>query len=67
MAEHHPVVSDRKVAALRQAMGPVISGALADRISSRPPKGGRRSVVGLPKVDLTDQAYLDVEWLGSAV
>ena len=32
MAEHHPVVSDRKVAALRQAMGPVIAGALADRL-----------------------------------
>lgn len=32
MPHHHPVVSDRKVAALRQAMGPVIAGALADRL-----------------------------------
>lgn len=32
MPQHHPVVSDRKVAALRQAMGPVIAGALADRL-----------------------------------
>jgi P-type conjugative transfer ATPase TrbB len=32
MPHHHPVVSDRKVAALRQAMGPVIAGALADRM-----------------------------------
>jgi len=31
MPQHHPVVSDRKVAALRQAMGPIIAGALADR------------------------------------
>jgi P-type conjugative transfer ATPase TrbB len=32
MPQHHPVVSDRKVAALRQAMGPIIAGALADRL-----------------------------------
>ena len=32
MPHHHAVVSDRKVAALRQAMGPVIAGALADRL-----------------------------------
>ncbi len=32
MPHHHPVVSDRKVAALRQAMGPVIAAALADRL-----------------------------------
>jgi type IV secretion system protein VirB11 len=32
MSQHHPVVADRKVAALRQAMGPVIAGALADRL-----------------------------------
>ncbi|HEY5412061.1 MAG TPA: P-type conjugative transfer ATPase TrbB [Caulobacteraceae bacterium] len=32
MPQHHPVVSDRKVAALRQAMGPVIAAALADRL-----------------------------------
>jgi type IV secretion system protein VirB11 len=32
MPHHHPAVSDRKVAALRQAMGPVIAGALADRL-----------------------------------
>ena len=32
MPQHHPVVTDRKVAALRQAMGPVIAGALADRL-----------------------------------
>ena len=32
MPHHHPVVTDRKVAALRQAMGPVIAGALADRL-----------------------------------
>jgi type IV secretion system protein VirB11 len=32
MSQHHPVVTDRKVAALRQAMGPVIAGALADRL-----------------------------------
>jgi P-type conjugative transfer ATPase TrbB len=32
MPQHHPIVSDRKVAALRQAMGPVIAGALADRL-----------------------------------
>ena len=32
MPQHHPVVADRKVAALRQAMGPVIAGALADRL-----------------------------------
>lgn len=31
MAQHHPVVADRKVAALRQALGPVIAAALADR------------------------------------
>lgn len=30
MTERHPVVLDRKVAALRQAMGPVIVEALAD-------------------------------------
>jgi len=30
VSERHPVVLDRKVAALRQAMGPVIAGALAD-------------------------------------
>ncbi len=33
MPQHHPVVTDRKVAALRQAMGPVIAGALADRLA----------------------------------
>lgn len=32
MTERHPVVLDRKVAALRQAMGPVIAQALADRL-----------------------------------
>jgi type IV secretion system protein VirB11 len=32
MPHHHPVVTDRKVAALRQAMGPVIASALADRL-----------------------------------
>ncbi len=32
MPQHHPVVSDRKVAALRQAMGPIIASALADRL-----------------------------------
>jgi P-type conjugative transfer ATPase TrbB len=32
MPQHHPVAQDRKVAALRQAMGPVIAGALADRL-----------------------------------
>jgi type IV secretion system protein VirB11 len=32
MSQHHPVVTDRKVAALRQAMGPVIAGALAERL-----------------------------------
>jgi type IV secretion system protein TrbB len=32
MPQHHPVVTDRKVAALRQAMGPIIAGALADRL-----------------------------------
>jgi len=32
MTELHPVVLDRKVAALRQAMGPVIAAALADRM-----------------------------------
>ena len=32
MPQQHPVVSDRKVAALRQAMGPIIAGALADRL-----------------------------------
>ena len=32
MSQHHPVVADRKVAALRQAMGPVIAGALAERL-----------------------------------
>ena len=32
MPQQHPVVSDRKVAALRQAMGPVIADALADRL-----------------------------------
>ena len=32
MPQHHPIVTDRKVAALRQAMGPVIAGALADRL-----------------------------------
>jgi len=32
MSQHNPVVTDRKVAALRQAMGPVIAGALADRM-----------------------------------
>jgi type IV secretion system protein VirB11 len=32
MPQHHPTVSDRKVAALRQAMGPVIAAALADRM-----------------------------------
>jgi type IV secretion system protein TrbB len=32
MTERHPVVLDRKVAALRQAMGPVIAQALADRM-----------------------------------
>ena len=32
MPHHHPAVSDRKVAALRQAMGPVIAAALADRL-----------------------------------
>jgi len=32
MPHHNAVVSDRKVAALRQAMGPVIAGALADRL-----------------------------------
>ena len=30
MPHHHPVVTDRKVAALRAAMGPVIEGALAE-------------------------------------
>ena len=30
MVQHNPVVEDRKVAALRQAMGPVIAAALAD-------------------------------------
>ena len=30
MVQHNPVVADRKVAALRQAMGPVIAAALAD-------------------------------------
>ena len=29
MPQHHPVVTDRKVAALKQAMGPVIASALA--------------------------------------
>jgi type IV secretion system protein VirB11 len=32
MPQHHPVVTDRKVAALKQAMGPVIASALADRM-----------------------------------
>ena len=32
MTERHPVVLDRKAAALRQAMGPVIAQALADRL-----------------------------------
>ncbi|WP_245620262.1 ATPase, T2SS/T4P/T4SS family [Phenylobacterium immobile] len=32
MTERHPDVLDRKVAALRQAMGPVIAQALADRL-----------------------------------
>jgi len=32
MTERHPDVLDRKVAALRQAMGPVIAKALADRL-----------------------------------
>jgi P-type conjugative transfer ATPase TrbB len=32
MPHHHPVVTDRKVAALKQAMGPVIASALADRM-----------------------------------
>ena len=32
MPQQHPVVTDRKVAALRQAMGPVIASALADRM-----------------------------------
>ena len=32
MTERHPDVLDRKVAALRQAMGPVIAKALADRM-----------------------------------
>ena len=32
MPHHHPIVTDRKVAALRQAMGPVIAGALAERL-----------------------------------
>ncbi|MEW5688199.1 MAG: P-type conjugative transfer ATPase TrbB [Pseudomonadota bacterium] len=32
MTQHHPAVQDRKVAALKQAMGPVIAGALADRL-----------------------------------
>src|ERR1700691_2332161 len=32
MPHHPPVVTDRKVAALRQAMGPVIASALADRL-----------------------------------
>jgi hypothetical protein len=31
MPETNTVVADRKVAALRQAMGPVIAAALADR------------------------------------
>ena len=32
MVQHNPIVADRKVAALRQAMGPVIAQALADRL-----------------------------------
>ena len=32
MVQHNPIVADRKVAALRQAMGPVIAEALADRL-----------------------------------
>lgn len=32
MTQHHPAVQDRKVAALKQAMGPIIAGALADRL-----------------------------------
>ncbi len=32
MPQQHPLVTDRKVAALRQAMGPVIASALADRM-----------------------------------
>jgi type IV secretion system protein VirB11 len=32
MPQQHPLVADRKVAALRQAMGPVIASALADRM-----------------------------------
>ena len=32
MTERHPIVLDRKVAALRQAVGPVIAQALADRL-----------------------------------
>lgn len=32
MPQLHPVAQDRKVAALKQAMGPVIAGALADRL-----------------------------------
>ena len=32
MHNHNPIVSDRKVAALRQAMGPAIAAALADRL-----------------------------------
>ena len=32
MVQHNPIVADRKVAALRQAMGPVIVRALADRL-----------------------------------
>ena len=32
MISTNPVVADRKVAALRQAMGPVIAQALADRL-----------------------------------
>ncbi len=32
MVQHNPIVADRKIAALRQAMGPVIAAALADRL-----------------------------------
>ena len=32
MVQHNPIVADRKVAALRQAMGPTIAAALADRL-----------------------------------
>ena len=32
MPQHHPITQDRKVAALKQAMGPVIASALADRM-----------------------------------